>query len=143
MIIELCADTILLYIVNIYQCNLFTMCSFVDNLFTVTGSNTMHSKNRIGNRNFHSKLPISVFQINSISLIESEEFRETPECLIGRPSIYVLSFWITFLSCDLSVVFIVFDPVPYPINAINLATGNLQQGTWVFEMDSGEYLDLS
>ena len=75
---ELCADKILLYIVNIYQCNLFTMCSFVDNLFTVTGSNTMHSKNRIGNRNVHSKLSISVFQINSISLIESEEFRETP-----------------------------------------------------------------
>ena len=55
------------------------MCSFVDNLFTVTGNNdTMHSKNRIGNRNFQSKLRISVFQINSISLIESEEFRETP-----------------------------------------------------------------
>ena len=31
----------------------------------------------IGNRNVHSKLPIIIFQINSISLIESEEFRET------------------------------------------------------------------
>ena len=37
----------------------------------------MYSKNRIGNRNVHSKLPIIVFQISSISLIESEEFRET------------------------------------------------------------------
>ena len=54
------------------------MCSFLNNLFTVTGNNnTMYSKNRIGNRNVHSKLPIVVFQINSISSIESEEFRET------------------------------------------------------------------
>ena len=37
----------------------------------------MHSKNSIGNRNVHSKLPIVVFQINLISSIESEEFRET------------------------------------------------------------------
>ena len=54
------------------------MCSFLNNLFTITGNNnTMYSKNRIGNKNVHSKLPIIVFQINSISLIESEEFRET------------------------------------------------------------------
>ena len=31
----------------------------------------------IGNRNFDSILPIIVFQINSISLIESEEFKES------------------------------------------------------------------
>ena len=54
------------------------MCSFLNNLFTVTGNNnTIYSENRIGNRKFHSKLPIVVFQINSISLIGSEEFRET------------------------------------------------------------------
>ena len=53
------------------------MCSFLNNLFTVTANNnTMYSKNRIGYRNVHSKLLIMVFQINSISLIESEEFRE-------------------------------------------------------------------
>ena len=32
--------------------------------------------NMIGNRNIHFKLPIIVFQINSISLIRSEEFGE-------------------------------------------------------------------
>ena len=54
------------------------MCSFLNNLFTVTGNNnTMNSKNRVGNKNVHSKLPVIVFQINSISLIESEEFWET------------------------------------------------------------------
>ena len=54
------------------------MCSFLNNLFTITGNkNTMHSKYRIGNWNVHSKLPIVVCQINSISSIESEEFRET------------------------------------------------------------------
>ena len=37
----------------------------------------MYSKNRIGNRNVLCKLPIIVFQIKSISLIESEKFRET------------------------------------------------------------------
>ena len=47
-------------------------------LFTVTGNdNKMYSKNSIGNRNFHSKLALIVFQINSVGLIESEEFRET------------------------------------------------------------------
>ena len=52
--------------------------SFFGSAFTVTGNNnTMHSKNRIGNRNFHFKLPIVVFQIYSISLIKSEDFRET------------------------------------------------------------------
>ena len=43
------------------------MCSYFNNLFTVTSNNnTMYSKNRIGNRNILSKLPIIVFQINSI-----------------------------------------------------------------------------
>ena len=52
------------------------MCSFLNNLFTVTGkNNTMYSK--IGLVNLDSKLPIVIFQMNSISLIESEEFRET------------------------------------------------------------------
>ena len=47
-------------------------------LFTVTtNNNAMYSKNRNGNRNVHSKLPIVVLQINSFSSIESEEFRET------------------------------------------------------------------
>ena len=59
------------------------MHSFFNNLFTVTGNNnTMYSKIRIGNRNALSKLPIIVFQMNSISLIESEEFRETPTTLL-------------------------------------------------------------
>ena len=53
------------------------MCNFLNNLFTVTGNNnTICSKNKIGNRNVHFKLPIAIFQINSISLIESEEYRE-------------------------------------------------------------------
>ena len=61
------------------------MCSFLDNLFTVTGNNnTMYSKNRIGNRNVHSKLPIVVFQINSISSIELEEFRETSNVVMDK-----------------------------------------------------------
>ena len=65
--IELVADNFLLYIENKHQCNLFTMCSFFNNLFTITGNNnTMYSKNGIGNRNFHSKLPTIVFQIDSI-----------------------------------------------------------------------------
>ena len=55
---------------------MFTLCSFLNNLFTVTGNNTMYSKNRIGNKNVHSKLQVIVFQVNSISLIESEEFKE-------------------------------------------------------------------
>ena len=59
------------------------MRSFFNNLFTVTGNNnTMYSKIRIGDRNFLSKLPIIVFQMNSISLIKSEEFRETPITLL-------------------------------------------------------------
>ena len=37
----------------------------------------MYSKHGFDNRKFHSKLPIIVFQINSISLIESQELRET------------------------------------------------------------------
>ena len=125
VIIELVADKVLL-----------TMCSFLNNLFTVTGNNhwqiyvvkfwthtpghsnpfnfmqflgrfwqklcvhapppprrihaphggildpplnnnTVYSKNKIGNRNSHSILPNIVFQINSISISESEEFKET------------------------------------------------------------------
>ena len=59
------------------------MCSSLNNLFSVTGNNNMiYSKNRIGNRNAHSKLLIIVFQINSINLIESEEFRETSIMLL-------------------------------------------------------------
>ena len=54
------------------------MCSFFNIFLTIAGNNnTMHNKNRIGNKNFHSKLQIIVFQINSTSSIESEEFRET------------------------------------------------------------------
>ena len=53
------------------------MCSFFNNLFTVTGNNnTMYTKNRISNRTFHSKTTNHFFQMNSISLIELEEFRE-------------------------------------------------------------------
>ena len=37
----------------------------------------MYSKNWISNKNFHSKLRIIIFQINSISLIQSEDVRET------------------------------------------------------------------
>ena len=74
---ELVADKFLLYIVNKHQCNLFTMCSLINSLFIVTGNNNaMYSKNRIGNTNYNFKLPIIVFQINSITLIESEEFME-------------------------------------------------------------------
>ena len=74
---ELVTDKFLLYIVKKHQCNLFTMCSFFNSLFTVTGHNkVMYNKNRIGNKKHHSKLPIIVFQIILISLIESEEFRE-------------------------------------------------------------------
>ena len=48
----------------------------------------MYSKNRIGKRNFHSKILIIVFQINSINLIESEEFVETVELLDRLESIF-------------------------------------------------------
>ena len=38
------------------------MCSFFNQLFTITGiNNIMYSKNGIGNRKFQSKLPIIVF----------------------------------------------------------------------------------
>ena len=80
VIIELVADRFLLYVVNKHQCNrsMFTMCGLFNKFFTVNGnSNTMYRKNRIGNRKFHSKLTIIVFQINSVNLIESEEFRKT------------------------------------------------------------------
>ena len=75
---ELVVYKLLLYIVNKHQCNLFSMCSFFNSLFSVTGNNNMiYCKNRIGNRYFCIKLSIIVFQINSISWIDSEEFRET------------------------------------------------------------------
>ena len=80
VIIELVADRFVLYVVNKHQCNrsMFTMHGLFNKFLTVTGNtNTMYSKNRIGNRKFHSKLPIIVFQINSVSLIQSIEFRET------------------------------------------------------------------
>ena len=51
---ELVAEN-LLSIVNKQQCNLFTIFSFFNSSFTVTANNnTVYSKNRIGNRNFHS-----------------------------------------------------------------------------------------
>ena len=54
------------------------MHCFFSNLSTVPGNNnTIYSENGIDNRNVHSKLPIIVFQINSISLIEPEEFSKT------------------------------------------------------------------
>ena len=44
------------------------MCSFFNKLFTVTGNNnTMYSENRIGNRNFHFKLPIIVFKLTQLA----------------------------------------------------------------------------
>ena len=51
------------------------MFSFFNKIFPVTGiNNILYSNNTIGNRKFQSKLLITVFQINSISLIESENF---------------------------------------------------------------------
>ena len=41
----------------------------------------MYSKYRISNKKCNSKLTIVVFQMNSISLIESENFRETSSVL--------------------------------------------------------------
>ena len=58
----------------------------------------MCSKNRIGNRNVLSKLPIIVFQINSISLIESEEFRENLEC--KHKNYCKRNFNVVFTLCD-------------------------------------------
>ena len=132
MINELVAGNPFLYIVNKHQCNLFTMCSFFNNLFTVTSNtvadpggegttkdgrvdfmfltsplpgcwirycnnNIMYIKNRISHRNFHSKLPVTVFQIHSI---ESAEFQETSN---GR-----CIFFLKDLSCffALAVLFL-------------------------------------
>ena len=65
---ELCADKILLYVVNIHQCNLFTICSFFSNLFTVTGNNyIMHSKDRIGNRKFIPNYQLSFFKVTQLA----------------------------------------------------------------------------
>ena len=36
---ELVEDKFLLYLVNKHQFNLFTMCGFFNNLFTITGNN--------------------------------------------------------------------------------------------------------
>ena len=41
----------------------------------------MYSKYKTGNRKFNFKLPVVIFQINSISSIESEKFRETLKTL--------------------------------------------------------------
>ena len=42
---EVDTDTFLMYIINKHQCNLFTMCSFFNDLFNITGNNnTMYSK---------------------------------------------------------------------------------------------------
>ena len=71
VIMDLVAEKFLLYNVNKHQCKLLMMCSFFKSLFTVTGNNnTINSKSRTGNRHLNSNLPIIVFQINSISLIE-------------------------------------------------------------------------
>ena len=56
---ESVADKLLLYIINEHQCNLFTLCSLINSLFTVAGNN--NNKIRICNRNDHFKLPIIVF----------------------------------------------------------------------------------
>ena len=48
------------------------------------------SKNRVGNRSFHSKLPIIVFQINSLSLIESKEFRETSNRFLQLRTVHII-----------------------------------------------------
>ena len=57
--------------------------SLINYLLLLVFNNTMYSKKWIGNRKFRSKLPIIVIQITSISLIESEEFRETSnDCFI-------------------------------------------------------------
>ncbi len=39
----------------------------------------------------------------------------------------------------ISVLLIAWDSMPYPVNSLALATGNQQFGTWVFEMDSGQF----
>ena len=83
MIIELVVDKIILYIVDEHTCDMFTMCSFFFVFVTVTGiNNTMYSKYMIGNTKLNSKLPIVIFQINSISLIESEN--------LGKPRLHQL-----------------------------------------------------
>ena len=52
---------------------MFTMCSLFFKFFTVTViNNKVHSKYKIGNRKLNSKLAIVIFQMNSISLIESD-----------------------------------------------------------------------
>ena len=85
VIIESVADKVLLYIVNKHQCNMFTMCSFFFFLLLlVLIIQCIVNIYRIGNRKLNSKLPIVIFQINSISLIESEN--------LGKPQLY------TFLS---------------------------------------------
>ena len=69
VIMELVADTILPYTANKHQCKLFIMCSLLNSLFivTVTGNNNINSKNRIGDRNFHFKLPIIAFKLTQLA----------------------------------------------------------------------------
>ena len=81
---ELVADTFLLYKVNEHQCSCLG-CAVSLIIYI-----SINSKNRIGNRKFHSKLPIIVLQIDSISLIESEEFRET---LISTSRYLLCGMW--------------------------------------------------
>ena len=69
MIIELVAENLYCTQKKKCLCNTFTMCSFFNKVFTAIGNNyTLYSKNRIGNRKFHSKLPIIVFQITVTQL---------------------------------------------------------------------------
>ena len=67
----------------------------------------MHSKNKIGNRNFHSKLPIVVFQINPINLIESDEFRETSNVCHGPQTIRLHSRYFEIIDYEVGNVVII------------------------------------
>ena len=83
MIIELVAGTFLLYIVNKHQCNVLTICSFFNNLFTLIGNNgLMQCRVKIG-------LVTEVFILNYRSLFfkltDSEEFGETSIATIETP----------------------------------------------------------
>ena len=91
MIIELVVDKFFLYIVKKHHYNMFTTYSFFFKFFTATGiNNTIYSKYRIGNTKLNSKLPIVIFQINSISLIESEN--------LGKPRLSDLDFQMAFYT---------------------------------------------
>ena len=60
---------------------MLSLQKFITITITITGNNTMYSNYRIGTRKFNSKLPIVIFQIKSICLIESEN--------IGKPRMFV------------------------------------------------------